>query len=100
MCVCSNLDHLLLCIIADSPRAAGSFSRDFTTNLAPQYMAFSRALEIEKLKAPLIPGRKGTGDTNDWCISHGSDLFGGDADPDQTASGGACCSESALFVNK
>ena len=31
-------------------------------------MAFSRALKIEKLKAPLFPGPKGTVDTNDWCI--------------------------------
>ena len=77
VCVCSNLGHLLLCIIADSPRAAGSFSRDFTTNLAPQYRAFSRALEIKKLKAPLFSSRKGTGDTNDWCISHGSYCMAG-----------------------
>ena len=46
----------------------GAFSRDFTTNLAPQYGAFSRALKIERLKAPLFPGPEGIGDTNDWCI--------------------------------
>ena len=33
---------------------------DFTTNLARQCRAFSRALKIEKLKAPA---------TNDWCIT-------------------------------
>ena len=43
----------------------------------PQYRAFSRALEIKKLKAPLFPGHKGTGDTNDWYISHGSYCMAG-----------------------
>ena len=51
-----------------SLRGAGAFSRNFTTNLTPQCRAFSRALKIQKLKAPLLPGPKGTGDTNDWCI--------------------------------
>ena len=41
---------------------------DFTTNLAPQCRAFSRALKIEKLKAPLFRGPEGAGATNDWCI--------------------------------
>ena len=45
-----------------------AFSRDFTTFLAPESRAFSGALRIEKLKAPLIPGPKGGVDTNDWCI--------------------------------
>ena len=31
-----------------SPRGAGAFSGDFTTNLARQCRAFSRALKIEK----------------------------------------------------
>ena len=30
-----------------SLRGAGDFSRDFTTNLTPQYRAFSRALKTE-----------------------------------------------------
>ena len=38
---------------------AGAFSRDFTTSLAPECRAFSGALKIEKLKAPLIPGPEG-----------------------------------------
>ena len=46
------------------PLGAGAFGRAFTTNVAPQ----CRALEIEKLKAPLFRGPEGTGDTNDWCI--------------------------------
>ena len=46
------------------PARAGAFSRDFTTSLAPE----CRALKIEKLKAPLIPGPEGAVDTNDWCI--------------------------------
>ena len=46
----------------------GAFSGDFTTILAPECRAFSGALKIEKLKAPLIPGPKGAVDTNDWCI--------------------------------
>ena len=41
----------------------------FTTNLARQCRAFTKALKIEKLKAPPFPGPKGTGDTNDWCIN-------------------------------
>ena len=47
---------------------AGAFSGDFTTNLARQCRAFSRALTIEKLKAPLFRGPEGAGATNDWCI--------------------------------
>ena len=54
---------------------AGAFSGDFTTNLARQCRAFSRALKIEKLKAPLFRGPEGTGATNDWCIKHGKCIF-------------------------
>ena len=50
------------------PGRAGALSRDFTTSLAPECKAFSGALKIEKLKAPLIPGPEGAVDTNDWCI--------------------------------
>ena len=50
------------------PPRAGAFSVDFTTNLARQCRAFSRALKIEKLKAPLFRGPEGAGATNDWCI--------------------------------
>ena len=49
------------------PLGAGAFRRAFTTNVAPQSRAFSRALEIEKLKAPLFRGPEGAWDTNDWC---------------------------------
>ena len=38
-----------------------AFSGDFTTNLARQCRAFSRALKIEKLKAPLFRGPRGPG---------------------------------------
>ena len=48
----------------------GAFSGDFTTNLARQCRAFSGALKIEKLKAPLIRGPEGAGATNDWCITY------------------------------
>ena len=51
------------------PGRAGAFSRDFTTSLAPECRAFSGALKIEKLKAPLVPGPEGAVDTNDWCIT-------------------------------
>ena len=51
------------------PWGAGAFSGDFTTNLARQCRAFSRALKFEKLKAPLFRGPKGAGATNDWCIT-------------------------------
>ena len=52
------------------PWGAGAFSGDFTTNLARQCRAFSRALKIEKLKAPLFRGPEGGGDTNDWGITY------------------------------
>ena len=52
------------------PPGAGAFSGDVTTNLARQCKAFSRALKIEKLKAPLFRGPEGVGATNDWCITH------------------------------
>ena len=55
-------------LILSVPGRAGAFSRDFTTSLAPECRAFSGALKIEKLKAPLIPGPEGAEDTNDWCI--------------------------------
>ena len=48
---------------------AGAFSRVFTTSMAPECRAFSGALKIEKLKAPLIPGPEGAVDKNDWCIT-------------------------------
>ena len=40
----NDLGHLLIVIIVY--QGAGAFSRDFTTNLAPQCRAFSRALKI------------------------------------------------------
>ena len=55
------------------PLGVGAFRRAFTTNVATQCRAFSRALEIKKLKAPLFPGPKGAGDTNDWCITSNHD---------------------------
>ena len=50
------------------PPGSWAFSGDFTTNLARQCRAFSRALKIEKLKAPLFRGPEGGGATNDLCI--------------------------------
>ena len=47
-----NNSQLLFHVIV-SPRRARAFSRGF---LARQCRAFSRALKIEKLKAPLFPG--------------------------------------------
>ena len=41
----------------------------FTTNLAPHFGAFSRALKNEKIKVPLFPGPEGAGNTNGWCIN-------------------------------
>ena len=43
------------------PLGAGAFRGAFTTNVAPQSRAFNRALEIEKLKAPLFRGPRGPG---------------------------------------
>ena len=58
---------LLFFILIIRPTGAGVFSGDFTTNLARQCGAFSRALKlIEKLKAPLFRGPEGAGATNDW----------------------------------
>ena len=60
--------------ILSAPGRAGAFSRDFTTILTPECRAFSGALKIEQLKAPLIPGPKGAVDTNDKyrCIEMGN----------------------------
>ena len=62
-----NNSQLLFHVIV-SPWGAGAFSRGLTKTLARQCWAFSRALKIEKLKAPLFPGPGGAGNANDWCI--------------------------------
>ena len=62
-----NNSQLLFHVIV-SPWGAGAFSRGFTKTLARQCQAFSQALKIEKLKAPLFPSPGGAGDANDWCI--------------------------------
>ena len=51
--------QLLFFILICQPLEAGAFSGDFTTNLARQCRVFSRALRIEKLKAPLFRGPEG-----------------------------------------
>ena len=56
------------CSLLSVPGRAGAFSRDFTTIQAPECRAFSGALKIEKLQAPLIPGPAGAVETNDLCI--------------------------------
>ena len=61
--------QLLFFILILSAPGAGAFSGDFTTNLSRQCRAFSRALKIGKLKAPLFRGPEGAGATNDWCIT-------------------------------
>ena len=43
------------------PPGAGAFSGDFTTNLARQCRAFSRALKIEKLKSRYSAAPRGAG---------------------------------------
>ena len=60
--------HQLLFHVIVSSWGAGAFSRGFTETLVRQCRAFSQALKIEKLKAPLYPGPGGAGDANDWCI--------------------------------
>ena len=65
----SNDSGQLLFFILSLSAGAGAFSGNFTTNLARQCRAFSRALKIEKLKAPLFRGLEGAGATNDWCIT-------------------------------
>ena len=69
MAYSNDSGHLLIFIIF-RPRGAGAFSRVFTTNLVRQCRAFSGALEIGKLKAPLFPGPNGAVDSNDWCIMY------------------------------
>ena len=64
-----NNSQLLFHVIV-SPWGAGAFSKGFTKTLARQCRAFSRALKIEKLKAPLFPGPGGAGDAIDWCINY------------------------------
>ena len=66
-----QVTRLLFFILICQPLVAGAFSGDFTTNLARQCRAFSRALKIEKLKAPLFRGPEGTGASNDLCIKKG-----------------------------
>ena len=68
-----NNSQLLFHVIV-SLWGAGAFSRGFTKTLARQCRAFSRALKIEKLKAPLFPGPGGAGDANDWCIKRTTPL--------------------------
>ena len=53
--------QLLFFILILSAPGAGAFSGDFTINLAWQCRAFSRALKIEKLKAPLFRGPREPG---------------------------------------
>ena len=60
---------VICCSSSEYCLGAGAFRRAFTTNVAPQCRAFSRALEIEKLKAPIFCGPKGAGETYDWCIT-------------------------------
>ena len=57
--------QVMCCSLLSVPGRAGAFSREFASSLAPE----CRALKIEKLKAPLIPGPEGAVDTNDWCIN-------------------------------
>ena len=65
----NSLRHLSSPLIIVSLRRAGAFSREFTKNLAPQGGAFTRALESEKLKAPLFPALVGGGGgVGAWCI--------------------------------
>ena len=66
--ICSNGSGILYFNFVCPWGRGGGVIGDFTTNLARQCRAFSRALKIEKLKAPLFRGPKGAGATNDWCI--------------------------------
>ena len=67
--ISGQLLFLILILSAPGGGGAGAFSGDITINLARQCRAFSRALKIEKLKAPLFRGPEGAGATNDWCIT-------------------------------
>ena len=53
--------QLLFFILILSAPQAGAFSGEFTTNFARQCRAFSRALKIENLRAPLFRGPVGPG---------------------------------------
>ena len=52
-----------------SPRRRGLLAGILHVPQIWQCRAFSRALKIEKLKAPLFRGPEGAGAINDWCIS-------------------------------
>ena len=60
----SNNSQMLFHIVVNRLRGAGTFSKDFTTNLTPQCLAFRGALKTEKIPRP----QGGGVDTNDWCI--------------------------------
>ena len=64
----SNDSGQLLGLYFNFAPGAGAFSGDITTNLARQSSAFSRALKIVKLKAPLFRGPDGAEASDDWCI--------------------------------
>ena len=70
----SNDSGLLFFILILSAPGGGAVSGDCNTNLARQCRAFSRALKIKKLKAPLYRGPEGAGATNDWCITSHTNL--------------------------
>ena len=57
--------HWLFLIQVLSASGGMAFSTAFTTKVAPQCRAFSMALKIEKIKAPLLRSPKGAGDTKD-----------------------------------
>ena len=57
----NNSGQLLFFILILSAPGGEAFSGDFTTNFARQCRAFSRALEFEKIKAPLFRGPEGGG---------------------------------------
>ena len=55
----NNSGQLLFFILILSAPGGGAFSGDFTTDLARQCRAFSRALKIEKPRYSVAPRRPG-----------------------------------------
>ena len=64
--------YVLVCVFKVFSETTGPTEANFYVE--PQWdkvgkFILCRALEIEKLKAPLFRGPEGAGETNDWCIN-------------------------------
>ena len=63
----SNDLGLFLLLIIVYPRGR-CIQQGFHHKFGPAMQGFQQGFETEKIKAPLFPGPRGGGDTDDWCI--------------------------------